>query len=408
MCCCAQTSGTADPTAALQCNAPSLQGISSSAAQMLELLRSELQAISLRRRASENAAAQQPGPASHQQEQQQQQQHARPVVGILVAPALRNPEQQQQQQVPALVQPPPPSDRQPASGKVPGTVPGTVVEGVPAGEQPAPPMAPPLHMRAPVTVAADSLPPGAAQLEALKVEGESSLPPAQGHRQPPAQGPMERQQHPLQPAAARQPAAVIVRQQRAVAAAPSERLPPPTVEEQRSGDVLLAEILQDISGLETTAAGPADAAGAAAAAVGMEVEAAAVPRPLSPTLAAMACGGAEPGLGGGVAVVSVSEGRASGGGGGGLQPERVLREAEDLLRDILGEGEEPEALPGITVQQVHPQQGGQLPAPQAGQQVAQQDPPRPAANVNTGAGPLVRTGPPAAAAAAAAPLAPQQ
>ncbi|KAL4421743.1 hypothetical protein ABPG77_002359 [Micractinium sp. CCAP 211/92] len=394
-----------------------LLGISSSAAQMLELLRAELQAISLWRRASDKAAAPQPGLLSQQREQQRQQQvpvhmqppPSRPVMGILVAPALPNSEQQQQQQVPAHMQPPPPFDCQPASGKVHDIVNGTVVQGVPADEQPAPTMAPPLHTR-PSVVAVDQLPPRAAQPEALKLKEESSLTPPQGqHRQPPAQRPMERQQQLLQPAAAQQPAAVIGRQQRAVAAGPSKHLPPPTVEEPRSGDALLAEILQDISGLETeatAAADSADAAGAAAAAVGIMVEAAAQPRPLSPTLAALACGGAEPGRAGGVAVVSASSGvGADGRGGGGLEAERLLREAQDVLRDILGGEGEPEALQGITVQQVHPQQGGQLPAQQAGQQAAQQDPPLPAGNASTGAGPPAHIGPAAAAAAAASPTA---
>lgn len=112
------------------------------------------------------------------------------------------------------------------------------------------------------------------------------------------------------------------------------------------------------------AAGPADAEGGAAATAGicMEVEAAAVPWPLSPMLAAMACSGAEPGLAGSVAAVPTYDARAGSGGGGGLQPERLLREAEYLLRDILGEGGELEALPPVTVQQVHLQQGGQLAA----------------------------------------------
>lgn len=44
-------------------------------------------------------------------------------------------------------------------------------------------------------------------------------------------------------------------------------------------------------------------------------------------------------------------------------PEQLLQEADDILRGILGE---PEALPGVTVQQVHPPRVEQQ-GPQQGQ-----------------------------------------
>ena len=331
---------------------------------MLELLRAEVEAIRLRRGGPQPVAAQQP-----------------------VLPPQQQPPQQQQG-ASAHAQPAPPAARQAVPGPVPGIAPGTVVQGVPLRELPARPLgrqlgvppsaavavAPALTQPAaseapaaggPLAVAVAQVQPRAVGHEAPLATVEHSLPPPQQQQQQrqQQQQQQQQQQHPPgleptagqlpQPSAAQPPAAVIVRQQQVGAAVPSgEHLPPLSVEEQRSGDALLADILQDMSGLQA-------AAGAADAADGMEVRVAAEPRPVSPTLAALAGGGAEPGPAGGVAAAPAIAGAA----GGGPQPEQLLQEADDILRGILGE---PEALPGVTVQQVHPPRVEQQ-GPQQGQ-----------------------------------------
>ncbi|KAL4452565.1 hypothetical protein ABPG75_008227 [Micractinium tetrahymenae] len=342
-----------------------LQGISNSSAKMLELLHAELQAISLRRRAPQQAAARQQGQQAQPVPQQpQQQQHLRPVMGI---PAPAAPQQHQHQQAP----PPPRS--------APGVVPGAVVQGVPAGAQATPPR-PLLQVQQTqhVTVAVAQVPARPLQPDALMAEVERSLSPppqpplaveevaprlqpaalaAQGAGsllpRPEQQQRQQRQQQQQQPPAAQQPAAAIVRQHQAVAGAPAgERLLPLFVEEQQSGDALLAEILQGISGFQTEE--PADVAAPAGPASGMAVEAAAE-RPVSPTLAALAAANAQPAPAGSAAAMPATGSAAGGSSSRAPEPEQLLREADAILKDILGEVEEPESLPGIVVQQVHSQ-----------------------------------------------------
>lgn len=202
---------------------PPLQGISSSSAKMLDLLREELRAIVLRRAASQQAATQQQQQLQQQLEQQQRPQTVQPVTGVPAARAQPQPplpqqqvqpvvgvpavpaapghlHQQQQHQAHAQARPPPSSSYEPAPGTVPGIVPGFVAQGVPADEQPAPPQAPQLAMPTPAAVTAAPVPaqpvalgpaaaggpatliranepPGAVQADALMAQAKRSLSP---------------------------------------------------------------------------------------------------------------------------------------------------------------------------------------------------------------------------------------